>query len=518
MAATTVVIQSARADIPAEYRGTGAPTSLGFPVALWYVASRSMERRFDVQKGILAGAGVAFLLIYGILAVRRLAYPFDLEWMEGGMVDHVRWILAGKKLYVKPSIDFVPFIYNPLYFYVCAAVAKVTGVGYLPLRLVSFLASVGTFGLVFALVRHETGDARLGVIGAGLYAATFPRSVQFMDIARTDSLYVFLALAGVAVLRLRPTAAGRVAAAVLLVLSFLTKQSGALVAGTVCLAVLFEHRRAAIPFVAVVSVGIFGSIVALDVIHDGWYRFYAFDLPSSHLLVPWLWGGFWTDDVMAPLALAVAFSVWSLVQRPSALYIAAFVGAVGAAWSGRLHDGGWLNVLMPMFALLAVLAPIGLHHALEATNAERKAGYFLAGVFAVQFALLVYDPRRMLPTAADREAGVALIEKIQAVPGEVFMPTHSFYPVLAGRRSYLHQMAVDDVLRGKSGLIGAVLHQEIKRALRQRRFSLVITDNDFFGEDVRASYRPVQKAFDREGVFLPVTGVRYRPGEIFVPR
>ena len=477
-----------------------------------------MERRVDTLKGVLAGAAAAFLVLYVTIAVRRLVYPFDLEWMEGGMVDHVRWILAGKKLYVKPSIEFVPFIYNPLYFYVCAVVAKVTGAGYLPLRLVSFLASLGTCATIFALVRHETKDARLAVVGAGLYAATFPKSVQFMDIARTDSLYVFLALAAVAVLRLRPSATGRVIAALLLVLSFLTKQSGALVAATLCLAVIWEHRRAAIPFVAIVTVGIFGSIFALDAIHDGWYRFYAFDLPATHQIVPWLWGGFWTDDVMAPLALAVAFSVWSLVRSPNAVYLAALAGAAAAAWSGRLHDGGWLNVVMPLFAMIALLAPVGLHHALEAGKDHARAELFFAGAFAVQLALLVYDPRKMVPRPQDREAGLALLEKIRAVPGEVFMPTHSFYPVLAGRRGYLHQMAVDDVLRGQAGVVGVVLHQEIKRALREKRFSLVITDNDFFADDVRASYRPVQKAFDKDGVFFPVTGVRYRPGELFVPR
>lgn len=495
-----------------------------------------MERRVDTAKGALAGAGAAFLVLYVLVAARRLVYPFDLEWMEGGMVDQVRWILAGHKLYVKPSLEFVPFIYNPFYFYVSAAVAKVTGVGYLPLRLVSFAASLGTFALLHRLVVHETGDRRLGWLGAGLYAATFPKSVQFMDIARTDSLYVFLALAAVAVLRLVPTARGRIAAAVLLVLSFLTKQSGALVAGAVCLAVMWEHRKASVPFVLVVVLGIGGSVFALDHLHDGWYRFYAFELPATHQIVPWLWGGFWTDDMMGPLTVGIVFAVFAFVRRFEPLYLATFAGAAAAAWSGRLHDGGWMNVVMPFFAAVALAAPIGLHHALEALakgTAEQTADeaaprpavsfrergeLFLCGVFAVQLALLIYDPRRVVPKPADKEAGLALLAKIQAVPGEVFMPTHSFYPVLAGRRGYLHQMAVDDVLRGQTGVVGAVLREEIRRALLGKKFALVITDNDFFADEVRAGYRPLRKAVEQEGVFYPVTGVHYRPGELFVPK
>lgn len=482
-----------------------------------------MERRVDTWKSVLAGVGGSFLVLYVFVALRRLAYPFDLEWMEGGMVDQVRWILAGHKLYVKPSIDFVPFIYNPLYFYVSALVAKITGVGYFPLRLVSFVASLGTCALIYRLVRHETEDARLGVLGAGLYAATFPKSVQFMDIARTDSLYVFLALAAVTVLRLYPTARGRIAGAVLLVLSFLTKQSGAVVAGALCLALLWEQKTAAIPFVLVVAGGIGGSVFALDHLHDGWYRFYAFELPATHQIVPFLVGGFWTDDVMGPMTLGIAFAAFFLVWRFSPLYLAAFAGAAAAAWSARLHDGGWLNVVMPFFAMIALAAPIGLHCALsafgegESKNRER-AEVFLCGAFAVQLALLAYDPRRMVPKAADKEAGLELIEKIRAVPGEVFMPTHSYYPVIAGRRGYLHQMAVDDVMRGDAGVVGAVLKEEIRRALLSKKFALVITDNDFFADEVRAGYRPIRKAVDKDGVFYPVTGVHYRPGELFVPK
>jgi len=40
-------------------------------------------------------------------------------------------------------------------------------------------------------------------------------------------------------------------------------------------------------------------------------------------------------------------------------------------------------------------------------------------------------------------APTKFVAKIASTPGEVFMPTHSFYPVLANKRSYLHQQAVD---------------------------------------------------------------------------
>ena len=53
---------------------------------------------------MLLVAALVVLGLYLVLAVIHLSYPFELEWMEGGMVDHVRRVLAGQKLYVKPTI------------------------------------------------------------------------------------------------------------------------------------------------------------------------------------------------------------------------------------------------------------------------------------------------------------------------------------------------------------------------------------------------------------------------------
>src|SRR5829696_1711339 len=82
-------------------------------------------------------ASAWYLGAYFVVAMLRLHYPFDLEWMEGGSVDHVARILRFQPLYIPPQISFIPFEYPPLYFYVSAFVAMIVGEGYVPLRLVS---------------------------------------------------------------------------------------------------------------------------------------------------------------------------------------------------------------------------------------------------------------------------------------------------------------------------------------------------------------------------------------------
>src|SRR5690606_7908479 len=67
------------------------------------------------------------------IAASRIGYPFDLEWMESGVIDHVRVVLSGEPLYREPSLEFTPYIYTPGYYYASALVSSVAGVGYLSL-------------------------------------------------------------------------------------------------------------------------------------------------------------------------------------------------------------------------------------------------------------------------------------------------------------------------------------------------------------------------------------------------
>ena len=60
----------------------------------------------------------------------RLGYPLDLEWMEGGVLTHALRLSKGQPLYAEPSVDFVSFLYTPLYPAVLAALSKVFGLSY----------------------------------------------------------------------------------------------------------------------------------------------------------------------------------------------------------------------------------------------------------------------------------------------------------------------------------------------------------------------------------------------------
>src|SRR6185503_13691661 len=89
---------------------------------------------------------------------RRLAYPYDLEWMEGGMLVHALRLVHGEPIYAEPSARFVSFAYTPLYPIVLWLLAPVAGVGYLPARAVSAASFAVALVVAYAFVRRAGGS------------------------------------------------------------------------------------------------------------------------------------------------------------------------------------------------------------------------------------------------------------------------------------------------------------------------------------------------------------------------
>jgi hypothetical protein len=56
---------------------------------------------------------IAFIVAYVVVAVLRMRYRFELEWIEGASVVQVRPLVDGHALYVRPSISFVPGNFPP---------------------------------------------------------------------------------------------------------------------------------------------------------------------------------------------------------------------------------------------------------------------------------------------------------------------------------------------------------------------------------------------------------------------
>ncbi|HVS03014.1 MAG TPA: glycosyltransferase family 39 protein [Thermoanaerobaculia bacterium] len=478
----------------------------------------------------LAAAGVA---VAGFLAVAllRISYPFQLEWLEGESLHYLQRAIAGQTLYPEPSLDFIPFVYTPLYYHLSALVAGVAGASLPTLRLVSLLTALGSLALLFEIARRETGRVAAGVLAAGLFAATYRASGAFLDLARVDSLFLLFSLAGLILAAWGRASASAVAAGVLAAAAWQTKQLAAIVFLPVIVYELWRHRRRGLVLLAATAVAGGASLLAAAAWHGPWYRFYVIDLPASHGLRPRGLVAFWTEDVAATLPIAVVLTVLYLLcpgrGAGRARYGVVAVGLVAAAWVGRLNPGAYDNVRLPLFAALGLGGALGAARAAElltalSDRALRQRGLVVLQLaIVVQLAALAYDPRPLLPSAADRTAGDQLVARLRALDGPVLLPTDGYLALLAGKPGHAHLMAIQDA----SGELSVApsehagpLLVELREALRARQFAAVVLDDArLLEEEVVPHYRLAGPVFVSDQVFWPPTGHPFRPSWWYEP-
>ena len=496
----------------------------------------------------VAVAAVWFVLAFVTIAAARLSYPLPLEWMEGGLVLETRRVLAGEALYVRPTPEFAPFIYPPLFFYVAAAVSSITGLGYLPLRLVAIGSTLGCFALLFWLVRRETGSS-LGIdspietdsplpalIAVGLFAALYPVAGAWYDLARVDMLYLLFALCVVAAVRVGRGARAGIAAGVVFALAFLTKQSTLLALSPLVLYALFYKRRFGVAFAASAAGLVGASTLFFQATTDGWFLYYLFELPTMHPTKGRRLLTFWTQDLLRPLGLATAVAVGYVVsalggERTEAgvFYGLLLCGFVGASYQARLHTGGAENTLIPAYAALSIGFGLGIAAALRAARryGDRSPGVspaigrsILLIAVLLQFATLVYVPGAHVPSPAATERAERSIDATASVDGPVFSPVSPYVAYMAGHEPTAHKMALVDVLRAEPHPERAALRARIDRALvAEPRYRTVLTHGGVYAFGRMAKAYRYDRTFPRGArPPRPITGARPHPRNVLVPK
>ncbi|MGA1875198.1 MAG: glycosyltransferase family 39 protein [bacterium] len=484
-------------------------------------------------KYLLFIGAVSYIIVFIFIAFYRIGYPFELEWLEGGSLDQVKRILAGYKLYVKPSLKFVPFIYPPFYFYLSAGLSKLIGIGFMPLRLVSLIASLVSFVIIFLIVRQETKDAFAGFVASCLFAATFRICGAWFDIARVDALFLVFLLAALYVIKFKSSLKSSLLAGVLVALSFLTKQTALIISLPLLLYHILMERRRSILFIGTLALIIGTSTWFLNYIHGGWYNYYIFNLPGQHSIVKSEIFNFWSLDIV-PVSIAFIISLFYLfaqsisqTKKNFLFYSSSAVGMIGGAFLSKLHSGAYSNVLLPAYAIISILFGLGVHTAFQfirtaPANKQSIMEIYVYLVCIVQFVCLAYNPYVQVPTRKDLDAGMKFVSYVSEIKGDVFIPSHPYLTALANKSSHAHVMAMIDVIRGDKGKTKAELAGELRDVLREKRFSSILLDSrgDWFQEDIDCYYRATQRPlFNIEPeLFRPVTGWNGRPTLIYIPR
>jgi hypothetical protein len=493
--------------------------------------ARRASLTWRVGRTVVVVAALTPIVVYLYVAVRRMGYPFELEWLEGGEVEIVNRVVHGQAIYVPPSLHYVPYPYPPFFIWVSAAFSKVLGVGFLAPRLVSFLASLGVLALLWQLVRRETGDAVSGLVAAGLFAATYQASGAYFDLARVDSLFLLLLLGAVAVARRGQTWRAGALVGLLLFLSFFSKQTALIAALPLLVYLVVFRRRVGIAACLTLGVLLLVSTVVLDHASHGWYDYYVFEeLPGQGINAHAV-KSFVPKSLLRPTGWAVALGLVGLASGLFArrghleavhedtsplwsFWIAVGVGLLGASWLSLIHAGGSSDVLMPAYASVAIFAGLGYHEILERdTRHGALVGAVLAIVIAIQVVQLDRGSLHEIPGAASAEAGHRFIAQVSSLPGQVIVVSHPWYDTMAGKPSWAQSEAVHDVLRSGSAEARNDLETSIKATLASPSVTTVFADNrgDTIGPGFAHYFTLGPPVFTCTRCFFPVTDVPRRP-------
>ena len=466
-------------------------------------------------------AGLVAIGAYLYIALSRLTYPFALEWLEGNSLIEVHRILAGQPLYPAPTAGYVPDGYPPLYFAVSAAVARVIGVSYLPLRLVSLLSSLACFALLGRLVQRETGSIAAGIGAAGVFAASYLATGTWFDIGRVDSLFLALSLGGLYAARWMRSTHGAIAVGVLLAAAALTKQTG-LAEGVAVIAVLMAGPRRRLACVAALTgAAVFGiSTLVLALTSGGWYLYYVFELMAEHSLSGSGFGWFWTA-LLSTMGIAACAAVVGARRVPPVLLVGCAALAL-EGYAALVHRGGGINDVLPAYLAVALLAGLALGRGSAWWATSASAVLVLA---QLAFLLSGFHPSQAIPTRADRAVGERLIAGMRAIGGTIAVPADPGLSVLAGMAPTAHEDAVHDVLRATDQAAIASFRRSAANAVAAHRFSAIITD----GPGLPLGYPPSLSRYYRlcpqpllagvpAALFRPVAGVDGRPLSVWLPR
>lgn len=343
--------------------------------------------------------------VVGAAMLARYDLPWDLEWMEGGTLISALRVMQGQPIHGEPSLEYIPFIYPPLYAWVVGLLGHVFPFGYALARGVS-IASFAAACLALVYGARQAGARWPLAIGcAALFTGTWDDCGTFYDLVRVDSLTV--ALLGWALVLGPGAAPGRqVAAGLLLAGAFASKHNAALFGLPMLIGIAGLHgRAAAIRFAAASVAPALAFLIHQEIVTGGQFLDWILGVPGMHGVKAdrLITGASFFDDQgrftgkfgahgaqlemweVLPItcSLALLFPGW-LWRAPTARYWGgvALAGAVmGSLMRG--HIGGFVNVLIPMYWIVslwpALLAPLlsatAPDSAAPAQAAQPRAGW-----------------------------------------------------------------------------------------------------------------------------------------------
>lgn len=415
----------------------------------------------------------------------RLQYPYQLEWMEGGEVEHIQRLLEGKKIYCEPSMEFIPYIYTPFYYYIGVVLSILAEPSLIMMRLVSIASFLLSLFFIYKMVFLVTSDKFWSLIGSGIFLLSYSNTGFWYDIARVDTTAnLFLIISLYFLVKANSNKWNWVVSSIFSFLAFYTKQTYLLVTVFLIISLFLKNKKLAWHYSSLYF-GLVAITTLIETVQSGgWYIFWNFYFPSLH---HWIWERaitFWTIDILPFYSIALAsifayliISFNNSVKERDYYFYALFIGCFITSYLSRLHYGGYLNVLIPFVASMSVLFPISMSSLGKMLHAQKDVGLIILVFLSVQIFLLLNNPIHSVPTLKDKDAVERMFNFAKNAGGDVYLMGYNFVQKQFGLNSYPHYVLLNDIFISKAQCRIKVT-QEFESMLRAKKFKGILLDEN----------------------------------------
>jgi hypothetical protein len=520
----------------------------------------------------IAKAPVYILLIFFLgfsfyCISQRLTYPFELEWIENEMVAHGMMLAQGHRIYSAPATEFIAEIYPPGYYLAIAVFLKLFNtVNFFIPRLISAAALVGILILLYRIMIKEGGARNIGLLVSGFFLSFYEIHGTWFDLARADMLLYVLLLLGCYVLAYGERRfAAALGAALLLVAACYTKQTGIYFLPFIGLYLLFKDKKQCLIFSAATGGLLLTLFFLLQYTSDGWFGTYVLFnplrfnqvllKPLSELQFRML---FEMRDKLIPemryeifyklpvfFTMVLAFMLYRIVSVTKAstfsLWECTSLAAPLAYFTIRPHPGSERNDFLCMTVWGCILLGLFLIRLIAAArrDADNRIQITVYLLLTLQLCLQLYNPVLLVPTPQDEKKGIEFINLVKNMPGEVYIPYHTLYGYMAGKKPifnggayWSYQMLAKELFRPadliekiKNKYFSAIIIDDkgYLNAKGERvvvdNVKLLLTANDELSTVVAENYTLARRiSYSSDSEFRTVTGFQTRPELILEPK
>lgn len=494
---------------------------------------------------ILASAWQAWQIGAAMLA--RIPAPFDLEWMEGGILVSAWRVTRGEPLYGAPALDYIPFIYPPLHAWLLAALSKLWPLSWPLGRAVSAVCTALAAGAVGFAAWREGARPALAVACAAMFLGCYSEGGTFYDLVRTDALLVALLGWSLALTRGRARAE-LVVGGLLLALAFAAKHNAALFGVPIGLALWRRDGwRSAAVFAAASAVPALLFVLGMQIESGGRFLGWILEVPAHHGFVARRLFFNIEDgqvagaqaDLFRALPIATVLGLVTMWAWPNrAWWIGVSVTGLAAVSLMRGHVGGFVNVLIPGFWIQAVFPALA---AVALTSPRFPAWVRAWGPHLVALAALAQlvegreTLRSTLPSAVARLEGKlpggatldrsvpgpreavaaeAFVEELRAMPEPVFLPHGPWYLVLAGKTPTFALITLWDIDH-KGGPYRPYV-KKVRDAIAEHHWPVGVTPEKDPGYGFEKAYAAARRV--RASTFSTKTGWSVKLRRVWEPR